>query len=76
MMSDMSSDTEEMQRSVICGHGFVVNAHGGRLLRGGMDLVSLKMEKVVASMDSTMSEQLKLTLLRKNLAARTRILAR
>jgi len=69
----VTSETQEMQRRVICGHGFVVRAHGGRLFRGGIDLVALKMEKVVAIMESTISEQLKFTPRRKNFAARTRI---
>ena len=63
-----------MESRVICGQGFVLTAHGGRLFRGGRLLVALKIEKVVEIMESTMSEQLKLTPRRKNLAARTRIL--
>ena len=64
-----------MLSKAICGHGLVPLAHGGKLLRGGRFLVALKMVKVVAIMERTMSEQLKLTPRRKNLAARTRILA-
>lgn len=49
-------------------------AHGGRLFRAGIFFVALKMENVVASMDRTIREQLKLTPRRKNLAILTLVL--
>jgi len=49
-------------------------AHGGRLFRAGICFVALNMENVVASMERTMREQLKLTPRRKNLAILTLVL--
>ncbi len=71
----MKSEQDDMVRRTICGQGFVLFAHGGRLLRGGRLLVALKMVTVVVTMERMISEQLKLTPRRKNLAARTRIFA-
>jgi hypothetical protein len=68
------SETQAMERTRICGHVFVSSAQEGILLWSGKDRVELKMVRVVESMARIMSEQLKLTPRRANLAIRTRVL--
>src|SRR6187551_3235325 len=70
----MTNETHAIERRVIWGQICWFGAHGGRPLRGGRERVVLKIVKTVESMARTMSEQLKLTPLRKNLATRTRFL--
>jgi hypothetical protein len=72
MITEKIREIQEMARRATCAHGFEFVAHGGRLFRGGMDLVSLKMAKVVESMERTIKLQLKLTPRRNIFAARTR----
>ena len=67
-------ETQEMHRRAIWGHGLVPAAHGGRLLRGGIALVALKMLKVVESMERTISEQEKFVPRSSIFAMRTRVL--
>src|SRR5689334_16161730 len=74
MMTHMASDTQAMTSSVICGQVLLFGAQAGSPFRGGSALVALKIVKTAASMESTMSEQLKLTPLSTNLAIRTRVL--
>ena len=71
MVTQTASETQETTRSVICGQVCCPAAQGGKLLRGGKDLVALKMVMVVEIMARTIKEQLKLTPRRKNLATRT-----
>lgn len=68
------SDTQAIASTSFCGHVLVSSAHADVLDWLGRDLVALKMEKVVESMARMMSEQLKLTPRRANLAILTRVL--
>lgn len=74
MATQMAMETQEMTSRVICGQVCWPLAQAGKLLRFGSSLVALKIEKVVLSMESTISEQVKLVPRRKNLATRTRVL--
>jgi hypothetical protein len=71
MYSEMHSDTTAMHSTTICGHCGVATAHGGRLLRGAMCFVELKIAKVEATSESTTRLQAQLMLRRKILARRT-----
>jgi hypothetical protein len=72
-MSEMANDTQETHSKVICGHGLVPAAHGGRLFLRGSAFVALKIENVVDSMLKTMRLQEKLMPRINILAYRTRI---
>lgn len=70
---DMNSETQAMTRRVTWGQILVPCAQGGRLFLGGSVLVALKMEKAVASMESTIRLQAKLTPRKNIFAIRTLI---
>jgi hypothetical protein len=74
MIMHMNREMHEMTRSVICGQVELPSAQGGRLFRCGSAFVALKIENVVASIESTMRLQLKLTPRRMNFAIRTLVL--
>lgn len=59
---------------MIWGVGDEPEAQTGRLFRGGIAFVALKIEKVVLSMERTISEHEKLTPRNTILAIRTRVL--
>lgn len=69
-----ASIMDAMVRSMTCGQIFWFSAHGGRLLRGGSDLVALKIVKVAESIEIMIRAHEKLIPRRKNLAIRTRAL--
>jgi hypothetical protein len=74
MNTEKTRETQEMISKAICGQGLVVVAQAGRLFRGGIDFVVLKIVKVVLSIERTISEHEKLTLRSTILAMRTRVL--
>jgi hypothetical protein len=53
MTIEKRREMQEMTRRTTCAHGFIFIAHGGRLFRGSIDFVSLKMAKIVESMKRT-----------------------
>src|SRR2546421_12072899 len=74
MTTEKAREMQAMTSSVICGHGLPCADQAGRLFRGGIDLVALKIVKVVLSIERMISEHEKLTPRSTILAMRTRVL--
>ena len=74
MHTENARETQEMTSRMIWGVGELPEAQTGRLFRDGIDFVALKIEKVVLSMERTISEHEKLTPRNTILAIRTRVL--
>ena len=74
MNTENARETQEMTSRTIWGVVDVPVAQAGRLFRGGIAFVALKIENVVLSMERTISEHEKLTPRNTILAIRTRVL--